>query len=45
MAEKRTGKERRSKGDRRKGASSPYNGPERRGVREQRTGKDRRSEQ
>jgi hypothetical protein len=42
MDEKRSGVDRRSKKDRRKGGSEPYNGPERRSLKYQRGDTDRR---
>jgi len=43
MDEKRLGKGRRSVRDRRMGGSSPYNGPERRGLKFRRSDIDRRN--
>ena len=42
MEKQRSGGERRSKKDRRKGGSSPYSGPERRSIKYQRSDTDRR---
>ena len=42
MADKRSGKDRREKADRRKGGNSSYNGPEKRGIKYQRSDKKRR---
>ena len=42
MDKQKSGGERRSKGDRRKGGSSSYNGPERRSLKYQRNDADRR---
>jgi hypothetical protein len=42
MDEKRNDKGRRSGRDRRKGGTSSYNGPERRGIKYRRSDKDRR---
>ncbi len=42
MSEKRSRNKRRKNIDRRKGATSSYSGPERRGLKYQRSGDDRR---
>jgi hypothetical protein len=42
MSERRTGNDRRSRKDRRKGGTSSYNGPERRSLRYRRSDTDRR---
>jgi hypothetical protein len=42
MDEKRIGRGRRSGKDPRKGGTSPYNGPERRGIKYRRSDKERR---
>jgi len=45
MVDKRSGKDRRTNTDRRKGGASSYDGPEKRGVKYQRSDKNRRKKE